>query len=82
MTATANAPLTNEPRSTCRSDTTKRVFTGSISRKSILPVRTSSERFTQFDRKIAWYVCWMKLLAPTSSTTCHCVQVPMEFVCK
>ena len=48
-----NAALTNAPKSTTRSETRNRVFTGSAMRKSILPVRTSSERFVQFVRKNA-----------------------------
>src|SRR5208337_4420945 len=82
MTPTAKTALTNAPKSTCRSETMKRVLMGSSNRKSILPVRTSSERLVQFTRKNAWYTCWMKLLAPTSSTICHCVQVPTELVCE
>ncbi len=59
-----------------------RVFTGSSKRKSSLPDLTSSERFVQFTRKNAWKICWMKWLAPTSSTTCHFVQVPTVSVCR
>ncbi len=54
MTHTAKRALTNEPKSTCRVETMKRVLTGSASRKSILPVRTSSDRPVQLVRKNAW----------------------------
>ena len=49
--------FTKAPRSTCRSETTKRVLTGSKSRKSSLPLRTSSERLVQLMRKKAWNIC-------------------------
>src|SRR5579884_3554436 len=75
ITINANVALTNPPRSTCRSETMKRALTGSSRRKSNLPLRTSSERLVQLIRKNDWKICWMKLLAPMSSTTCQGVHV-------
>src|ERR1017187_1415933 len=51
ITHRPSSALMNAPRSTTRNETRKRVLTGSSSRKSILPVRTSSDRFVQLVRK-------------------------------